>query len=345
MEYKLFQDIDIYDFFFDSLREAYTEFNHWFIRKSNTGAKALVDYDENGRLQAFLYLKIENGPLIDIDPVLENKKRLKIGTFKINAHGTILGERFIKKILDFALLENVDEVYATIFDEHEGLIELLSTYGFAYHGTKTTQNGVEQVYLRNMKLIHNHVLLDYPYTFLNGHNKYVLSIKPQFHSKMFPDSLLNNENYNIIQDISHTNSIHKVYISFIEDAAQIKPRDIICMYRSSDGLGAARFRSVITSICVVEEVKTKRDFQSVEERIKYANKYNIFTPQELCRCYNKDSFTTIKMTYNIALTRRVTNGDLQDMGISPTYWGFFPLTEEQFSAVIMAGQINRAYLK
>lgn len=345
MEYKLFRDVNIYDPFFDSLKSAYAEFIIWFARKSNAGEKAFVDYDESGNLQAFLYLKIETEPITDVNPILEDKKRLKIGTFKIDAHGTVLGERFVKKILDYAISENVDEVYATIFDEHEGLIGLLSSYGFIHYGTKTTPNGIEQVYLRNMRLTQNDVLLDYPYTYLTGHKKYVLAIKPQFHSKMFPDSLLNNENYNLIQDVSHTNSIHKVYISFIEDASRVKPGDIICMYRTSDGLGPARFRSVVTSVCVVEEVKTKKDFHSAEELVAYANRYNIFTPQEIHRCYNNNSFVAIKMTYNIAFTRRITNGNLQEMGIKPAYWGFFPLTEEQFVNIMHAGRINLAYLK
>jgi hypothetical protein len=41
------------------------------------------------------------------------------------------------------------------------------------------------------------------------------------------------------------------------------------------------------------------------------------------------------MTYNIALTKRVTNGYLVDeLRMAPNYWGFFQLTDEQFNAIL-----------
>ena len=43
--------------------------------------------------------------------------------------------------------------------------------------------------------------------------KYVLSINPEYHTKLFPDSILKTEQkYNSIQDVSDTNSIYKIYM-------------------------------------------------------------------------------------------------------------------------------------
>ena len=36
-------------------------------------------------------------------------KRLKVGTFKIDAHNTKLGERFVKKIVDKAIFDKVED--------------------------------------------------------------------------------------------------------------------------------------------------------------------------------------------------------------------------------------------
>ena len=125
---KRFADIDSDDVFFDSLKEDYPGFESWFERKSKDNSEAYVQYTNNN-LQAFLYLKNESGEeLTDITPTRPACNRLKVGTFKIDAHNTKLGERFVKKIMDTALFMKVDEIYVTIFPKHEGLIHILQRY-------------------------------------------------------------------------------------------------------------------------------------------------------------------------------------------------------------------------
>lgn len=63
-------------------------------------------------------------------------KRVKLGTFKIDAHGTKLGERFIRIMFQFAMRNKLKEVYVTIFDKHSGLIRLLTKYGFVLKARK-----------------------------------------------------------------------------------------------------------------------------------------------------------------------------------------------------------------
>jgi hypothetical protein len=53
--------------------------------------------------------KTEN--YFNISPILPTKKRLKIGSFKVEATGFRLGERFIKITFDNAIAQNVDEIY------------------------------------------------------------------------------------------------------------------------------------------------------------------------------------------------------------------------------------------
>lgn len=52
----------------------------------------------------------------DVEPVICANKILKVGTFKIEAHGTKMGEQFIKVIMDYATSENVDVCYVTIYE-------------------------------------------------------------------------------------------------------------------------------------------------------------------------------------------------------------------------------------
>jgi len=50
------------------------------------------------------------------------------------------------------------------------------------------------------------------------------------------------------------------------------------------------------------------------------------------------------MTYNAALGKRVINDDLKSkygIGIAlDTYWGFIPLTDDQFQNVLKGGNVN-----
>ena len=217
---KRFADIDLNDVFFDSLKEDYPEFEAWFEKKSQDNSKAYVQYTNN-KLQAFLYLKDESGEeLTDVTPARPACKRMKVGTFKIDAHNTKLGERFVKKIMDAALYMKADEIYLTIFPKHDGLIRILQRYGFSEEGKK----GDELVLVKNMKVLTGDILKDYPLLTTTGKRKFLLSIYPKYHTQMFPDSILRNEEgakYELIRDVAHTNSVHKIYVTSIGGCCSI----------------------------------------------------------------------------------------------------------------------------
>lgn len=345
IEAKYFKDIDLNDRFFDSLKVDYEEFIDWFKRKSGEDKRAFTLYEE-GKLLAFLYLKIEDEIDDVIVPTLEAKRRLKIGTFKIDAHGTKLGERFIKKILDVAVFKKIDEIYVTIFDKHQGLISLLQTFGFYKYGTKGTDNGTELVFIKKIFQLKNDILKDYPVVQTEQKNKFALSIYPKFHTRLFSDSILRNESVNILKDTSHTNSIHKIYICGMKGVQDFNQGDLILIYRTSDGQGPARYRSVMTSVCVVEEVVNMYDFSGEDEYLKYCEPYSIFSEAELRGFYKTKKYPyIIKMTYNIAFKKRVTNGQLQDeFGISPDYWGVFRITDKQFNQIIKVGEVDESII-
>jgi hypothetical protein len=84
-------------------------------------------------VQGFLYLKRENGVVDDVNPRIIADDILKIGTMKVNHHGTRLGERFIKKAFDHAVKLNSDIVYVTVFEKHQALVNLFLKYGFKKH--------------------------------------------------------------------------------------------------------------------------------------------------------------------------------------------------------------------
>lgn len=345
LEYLKFKDIDLKDPFFDSLKENYSEFPIWFNKKADE--RAYIFKNDIDLIDGFLYHKIETETVHDVSPPLVPKRRVKIGTFKINAHGTRLGERFIKKSLDYALLENAEEVYVTIFPEHDSLINTFKSYGFNEVGIKSTPNGDEVVLLKEMGVLHGDVKLNYPYVDYDS-RKFLLSLYPQWHTRLLPDSILKTEVPDaIVKDISHTNSIHKIYLTKMRGTEYLKRGDILVIYRTTDDRGPAFYRSVATSICIVEEKRDINSFSSEAEFIKYSSSYSIFSEKELKSFYRTKTYPTIiKFCYNSALTKRVTRGQMiENIGINADqYWGFFQLTDQQFDAIMEKGKLNESLI-
>ena len=349
LEIKRFSELDLHDAFFDSLRASYPEFNDWFNRKANAGENAYVFFDEREMIINFLYLKIEEEEVSDVVPALPAKKRLKVGTFKLVSRGTRRGERFMKKIMDRAVAENVDEIYVTIFptDELQYLIQSFERFGFEHIADKPHDNGLsEYVLVKDMHSVRNDIMKDYPLVKMSGVSKHLLSIVPDFHTKLFPDSILTNESYDLVQDISSTNSIYKIYICWMDGVERLKKGDLIVIYRTSDNKGPAAYRSVATSVCTVDEIKTFHSFKDCDDFIRYAAPYSIFNPSDLTRWYRERSnFVVVRMLYNAAFTRKVIRKTLiEQVGISTeAYWGFCPLTDQQFEQIIKLGQADERY--
>lgn len=343
--YTPFTNINFQDDFFDSLKADYKEIGEWFLRKATEGSSAYVfTGDEGTGIAGFLYLKIEDGAVTDVSPPLPPGRHLKIGTMKINAHGTKLGERFVKKILDHMVLHNLDDAYVTVFEKHSGLINLFKRHGFLLHGVKHTANGTEQVLVKYLRATSGIPSQDFPCIKPAEHKKWLLAIYPQYHSLMFPDSILSNEDPRlIVRDVSYTNSIHKVYLCNMPPIAAMKQGDILVMYRTGDGQGAARFRAVATSICVVEETANINQFTNVDDFLNYCRPHSVFPESQLIEFYTKRQNPFIlKFTYNIALNKRPNRGKLIDIaGINENIrWSCIELSDQEFNSIITMGEIN-----
>jgi hypothetical protein len=345
---KRLNEINFNDTFFDSLRDDYPGFTTWIERKISENKWAFI-IEIDSQVNGFLFLKSEKNEIIDdVRPSLPKKKWLKIATFKINPHGTRLGDRFLKKVFDTAIVHDFDSIYVTVFSKHLALIELFKKYGFVVVGKKEASENEELVLVKDLSEVKNNILLDYPKFNLRENNKFLLAIYPQYHSRLFPDSILHNENFNIIEDVSYTNSIEKIYICQM-DCSSFKINDLLLIYRTKaeSDPGKAHYRAVATSICTIEEIKTRKDFNSLNDYLSYCETYSVFNRQELTDLYNKKgSLYVIKMTYNAALSKRVTRGNLIEMvGVDSTVrWNIIPLNNEQFNKIIKLGHIYESLI-
>ncbi|OCG47925.1 acetyltransferase [Gilliamella sp. Choc5-1] len=351
LKIQKFAEVNFSDPFFDSLKRDYAHgFVDWWNKKVKTQDTAFVLYNYNySSIDGFMYLKLENN-VDDITPPLTNGRYLKIGTFKFNPAGTLRGERFIKKIFDNAVANNVSGIYVTVFDKHDYLINLFKRYGFCIHGTKQSDNGTENVLLKKRTFLGD-LEKDYPYINTKT-NKYLLAVYPKYHTQLFPDSILKTESSSIIDDVSHTNSIHKVYISNIPMTGNFNKGDIVVIYRTREEGKSAHYSAVTTSICVIEEVRTISSFSNNKKFVDYCSKYSVFTLDELNQLYSKNYYKTyspcyvIKFTYNIALSRRPNRAILiNEVGLNEKErWSCLKLSDNQFEKILKLGEINESLI-
>lgn len=341
IEFIPFSQLDIGDNFFNSLIGDYPDFQSWFMKKSQAGERAYVL--RNPDLSGFLYLKDETEEDRSISPPFCKKRRLKIGTFKIDAHGTVLGERFIGIILNKMIKEGFDETYVTLFDKQSGLIILFEKFGFKYWGRK---NNGELVYHKILNVVHNSYK-DFPRIETVGKNKYLLSIYPKYHTKLFPDSKLYTEKTHIVEDLSFTNTIEKVYLTAMSGVNSVNIGDLIVIYRTADPGKRAEYSSVATSVCTLVDRKDISEFSSFENFIDYCGKGTVFFRNELKAFWEKKRYPyIIKMLYNFAFPKRIIRKELiEQVGLDRNERVMvIPLSDKGFRKIIELGEVDEGYI-
>lgn len=350
---EYFGNINLTDAFFDSFRTDYEGFDKWFNSKADE--IAYICRSEHGEMLAFLYIKIEGADenYSDIVPVFEKRKRLKIGTFKVISNGFKLGERFLKIVFDNSLANNVDEVYVTLFDytdEHERLIGLLEDWGFIAHGIKHTPTGEERVYVKDFRPTPDTEHPKQTYPFIDKKRRYfIVPIYPEYHTELFPDSILNNESpKDFVENQPHRNAIQKVYISRSYFKG-LEPGDVIVFYRTKTPGTNAYYTSVVTTIGVVDSVFTH--ITSEQEFIGLCRKRSVFTDDQLrehWRYNPRYKPFIVNFLYLYSFPKRPNLKSLIDMGIiastSSVPRGFEEITEHQFAQIIEASKSDERFI-
>lgn len=349
---EFFGNINIEDPFFDSLKEDYPGFERWFNKKAEE--KAYITYNK-GRILSFLYLKTE-GPdenYSEFDPVFKKKKRLKVGTFKVVSNGVRLGERFLKIVFDNATLNQVDEIYVTIFnrtEEQQRLIGLLEDWGFVKYGVKGSNN--ELVYVRDFskQFSINDPKKTFPFISTNT-DAFLIPIYPKYHTELLPDSFLRTESpYNYVENEPHRNAISKIYISRSIER-NIKRGDILIFYRTAPAGKSAFYHSVITTIGIVED---KIDgIQSEAEFLLKSRKRSIFTDEYLKEFWNFNTryrpfLIRFLSVFSFSMGNRLNRKSLLELGIingeDNELRGLKKITREQLILLLKETKTNESII-
>ena len=339
-----FGRINLEDDFFSSLREDYAGFEKWFIKKFDEEAYITVNTN-NGLLLSFLYLKVEgkDESYSDITPFFPQKKRLKIGTFKVINNGFRLGERFMKIIFDNALKNKVDEIYVTIFDKRDEqlrLIDLLEQWGFAFWGMKNN----ELVYVRDFRKRTNDNRLKQCYPFISRNkDNFIVPIYPDYHTELLPDSILNTESpEEFIEDFPHRNGINKVYVSrALTPHPQIG--DLLVFYRTG-----GYYKSVVSTIGVVQEIKY--EFKDEDDFVLYCRKSSVFPEDQLREMWRFSQIKpfVVRFLYIYSFPHRINMKELIDLqvltGVNDAPRGFKQITKEQLNSILKATKSDESFI-
>ncbi len=352
-ELKRFSEIDLNDCFFDELKCDYpgtassTGFVEWFNKKSRQGKTALVFSDDEG-LGAFVSLKDENEELTLKESVLPKKPRIKISTLRIakRYRGQRLGEGALGLILWKWQRSGCEEIYVTVFPKHTDLIGQLEKFGFILCGHN---KNAECVYIRSK----NHIDYSDPYKsfpFISSNFKKAgyLVIDDCYHDTLFPYSELKGTLQKGVA-MNVTNGLSKIYVGKQITPPHYKPGEPILIYRKHNGSGQKRYKSCLTSFCVVTDViqakqngQYKLSFNNLITRI--GNK-SVFDVNELKSKYDSDNnLVIIEMLYygyfgeghNVNMDWLNNNG----LWSSNTYPTLLQLSPEQFKAILVEGNVD-----
>lgn len=344
---EYFGNIDLRSDFFDSFREDYTGFNRWFNRKSDQVAYISVSGSD---IVAFLYLKVEdeNEPYGSITPTFRPAKRLKVGSFKVRLNGYKIGERFIKIIFDNAMRFRVDQIYVTLFlkrIEQDALVNLLTDFGFVHSGVKESESGKEEVFVRDLKqpASRDNPRITYPFLSSTA-SKFIVPIYPDYHTKLFPDSILRNESpMDFVEHEPFRNAIVKAYVSRSWER-RLNSGDAIVFYRTG-----GYHKSVATTLGIVENVVD--GIRSFDEFALACGKRSVFDSGELRAQWDRNPRKhpfVVNFLYACSFPKRPNMARLIELGVirdvSSAPRGFERITEEAFRNVITSAECNQGII-
>lgn len=343
-----FADCNIGDSFFDSLRKDYQGFDAWFTKKSKEGKEAFVYRDEYG-IGAFLCLKTDdNEPIELVGETLPALNRLKISTLKLaeRVQGIRLGEGAIGIALWHWQQENSDEVYVTVFEKHQYLIDLLNRFGFQNVGLKKDTG--ECVLIKNKQEIdYSDPYKSFPFINPNFTTARLIPINHDWHDTLFPFSELMRTQQEV-EEIAAANGITKVYIGTPFSTLQHKVGEPVLIYRISNH-NPKKYRSVVTSYCTIVNVlhiKNNRHYNiDLASFINIVGNKSVFTNKELISIYNKpnNNIVMFELIYNGFFGKgcNVNQNDLKNNGLWFDMHPYkFRYNKSQFINILEMGERN-----
>lgn len=224
-------ELDEADPIFDSFREDYPGFDHWFRRCKRLHRTSWA-IQVAGRLGAVAIVKEES----DREHGLPGRL-LKVCTFKVSdlARGRRFGELLLKPIFAYAFENAYDHVYLEIFPKYGELVDLLECFGFQILPARTEKG--ELVLAKSLKFSSRDVealsALDFHIRFgpryLRAKDVFCVPIRPEYHDMLFPEFASQHDLF--ASESPFGNSILKAYLCHAQ-TRQLTPGSVVLFYQS-----------------------------------------------------------------------------------------------------------------
>jgi Protein of unknown function DUF55. len=331
-------NVNINDPIFDSLKGDYPEFGQWWSKVCREGRQVIVYKRDNQSLGALYLHKLEE-EAVDSTPPLSKAKRLKICTLKVVDTGYKLGEFFLKKAFEFAIKNNIFEIYLThVIIPNDPLVGLIEEFGFENIASK----GNEQIFLKKIvpvgKVIPNTIFLKNHFPCLRDGKdvrKFLVPIIPTFHNRLFPEfqklrtSLFDGSELN-----PEGNTIKKAYLCN-SNIKKIRKGDLLLFYLS-------REEQEITAIGTVESV-----FQNpmdANDIIRLVGKRTVYSIQEINDIFIKEPSIVLLFLFHFFFPKPVSLKVLKSNGIlNHAPQSILELSQSQYEWIKSKGELDERF--
>lgn len=159
-------------------------------------------------------------------------------------------------------------------------------------------------------------------------NAFILPIKAEYHTDLFPDKILKNENMHLYEEnLAHRYAIEKIYLTGAFNI-RAKQGDVVLIYRMSDQWYKS-YSSVVTGLAIVQDIIPTKN---VEECISICKNRSIFDEQSI-RGFYEQYPTVVKLLDFVSFKNPVVLQQLRELGVVDAYSGprpFTSITKDQY---------------
>lgn len=183
-------------------------------------------------------------------------------------------------------------------------MKLMMSWGFEKHGYKT--NG-ELVMVKKMGVYQQDMSPKFNYPNIKNDVSYgILPIDAQFHTDLFPDLFLRNENMTLFEEKPCGYAVEKIYVCGTKNVPR-KPGDLMAIYRMSEKFYKT-YNSVVSGICILQDVIYPKTF---EDYLKACTNRSVFNQEQLKSFYYKKGYRTVlKVLFLKPLDKKIILYDL-----------------------------------
>lgn len=316
-------NLNEHDPIFKSFREDYPDFDSWLIKCKQDHRDCWSIPGVQGRYAGIAVVKEEEVHTYG------KEKVLKLCTFKISSDhsGRKLGELLLKAVFEFAVTNNYNRVYLTVFPKHTALIDMLLDFGFE-HADEQTALG-EGVFEKPMasgivgdassEPFEDHRRLGPFCVNLVAKPGFVVPIQPKYHDMLFPELAPTGELFP--GHGAFGNAIRKAYLCRAS-TRQLQRGSPIWFYESQ------RAKS-IRVLGVVESTQRSEDPDEVARFVGKRTVYKFSEIQSMCTSpvlailFRQAIMLKRKVSLNDLLNNELLNGvpqSITSLSLEATLW-------------------------